>query len=91
MARTSNVVPLRLFNLLRACGTRLLDASGKPSEVFSRVADALFFYIDQNCDVPNLRNTGVIEPLKYVWMSLKMGCGQEAVCLHRHDISRTRR
>ncbi|PSS00878.1 hypothetical protein PHLCEN_2v4105 [Hermanssonia centrifuga] len=42
------------------------------------MADALFFYLDQNCSVPVLRGTGFIEPAKYVWMEMMTGATQEA-------------
>ena len=57
----------------------LLDTNGRPTEVFSRMADAFFFWVDANCDVPGLRGTGVIEPAKYVWMTARMGASPQAV------------
>ncbi|KIP05120.1 hypothetical protein PHLGIDRAFT_36580 [Phlebiopsis gigantea 11061_1 CR5-6] len=56
----------------------LIDTNNRPTEVFSRLADAFFFWIDQNCDIPGLRGTGVIEPAKYAWMSSKMGAAPDA-------------
>lgn len=47
--------------------------------MLSRLVDALFFAIDQQCEVPELRNTGVIEPLKFVWFSMKLGTTQDVV------------
>ena len=77
MSPYMGTIPPRL-NL--TCATHsLVDATGRPSEVFSRLADAFFFWLDQNCDIPGLRNTGFIEPAKYAWMSVKMGFTPEAV------------
>lgn len=59
---------------------RLLGADWTPTDVLCRMVDALFFYVDQHCDVPGLKGTGVIEPAKYVWLMLMMGATQEAVC-----------
>ncbi|GJE97897.1 hypothetical protein PsYK624_141190 [Phanerochaete sordida] len=59
----------------------LLDTNGRPSEVFSRMADAFFFWLDANCDIPGLRGTGVVEPAKYAWMSARMGARPESVAL----------
>lgn len=60
---------------------RLIDMNNRPSEVFSRLSDALFFWLDHSCDIPGLRGTGVIEPAKYAWMSSKMGAAPDAVSL----------
>lgn len=54
--------------------------------MFSRLVDALFFHMDQNCDVPGLRGTGIIEPSKYIWMSIKMGVAEQSV-RHFRDLS----
>ena len=62
----------------------LLDAQGRPSRVFTRMSDALFFYLDEHCDVPTLRGTGAIEPAKLVWMMLKLKYTETAACLADH-------
>ena len=59
--------------------SRLIDEYGKPSEMFSRMADALFFVMDQHCEVMELRNTGVIEPVKWIWLCMKLGLDQQTV------------
>lgn len=51
----------------------------RPSEVLTRLSDALFFYMDQNCDIPGLRGTGVIEIAKYLWLCAKLGNPAELV------------
>ncbi|KDQ57985.1 hypothetical protein JAAARDRAFT_193470 [Jaapia argillacea MUCL 33604] len=51
----------------------LIDANGRPSQILARLADALFFYMDQCCDVVQLRGTKKIEPAKISWLALKMG------------------
>lgn len=64
--------------------TRLIDKhTNRPTEIFSRLADALFFHLDRACDVPGLRGTGVIEPAKYGWLSRQLGgdARPDAVCL----------
>ncbi|KDQ57986.1 hypothetical protein JAAARDRAFT_253436 [Jaapia argillacea MUCL 33604] len=52
---------------------QLLDQANRPTQVLSRLADALFFYMDQCCDIVQLRGTQHIEPQKYVWMLKKLG------------------
>ena len=64
----------------------LIDMNNRPTEVFSRLADAFFFWIDHNCDIPGLRGTGVIEPAKYAWMSAKMGAEPDAVRFLRENL-----
>lgn len=59
----------------------LLDANGRQTEVFVRMADAFFFWLDANCTVPWLRGTGIVEPAKYAWMSGQMGASPEACAL----------
>ncbi|EKM53841.1 uncharacterized protein PHACADRAFT_211478 [Phanerochaete carnosa HHB-10118-sp] len=56
----------------------LIDTSGRPTAIFSRVADAFFFWLDQSCDIHGLRGTGMIEPAKYGWMMGKLGSTPEA-------------
>ncbi|SRR5258708_1472975 len=51
---------------------RLLDSNWYPSEMFCRLADAIFFYLDANADSPN-KNSGWIEPEKNMWWSSTMG------------------
>lgn len=46
----------------------LLDENWMPSELFSRLSDALFFYLDANPSV-SYPKTGYIEPDKYMWWS----------------------
>lgn len=65
----------------------LIDAGGRPSEVFSRLADSFFFWLDQSCDIPGLRNTGLIEPAKYAWMLVKMGDTPETAQLVQQYLS----
>ncbi|KAI0689915.1 hypothetical protein BC835DRAFT_219145 [Cytidiella melzeri] len=60
--------------------------SARPSEIFSRLADALFFWMDSNCDIAGLRSTGVIEPEKYAWMTLVTGTDLETAKLLVHYI-----
>ncbi|KAI0768955.1 hypothetical protein BC629DRAFT_808518 [Irpex lacteus] len=50
--------------------------TSRPSPIFTRLSDALFFWIDSQCTVPGLRGTGVIEPEKYAWMSMRAGAGE---------------
>lgn len=58
----------------RSASPRLIDrTTSRPTEVFSRLADAFFFWMDGACEVPGLRGTGVVEPAKYGWMSHKIG------------------
>ena len=57
----------------------MLDPYGRPTEIFCRMADALFFAIDQQCEVGELRGTGVIEPIKYIWFCMKLGADQQSV------------
>jgi hypothetical protein len=47
--------------------------TGRPTEVFCRMADALFFYIDRNVEIPHFRMTQHIEPAKYGWFTLRLG------------------
>jgi len=51
---------------------QLLDTQGNPSEILCRFADALFFHVDANANVP-YRNTGFIEPMKWAWLSTSVG------------------
>ncbi|KAJ3553596.1 hypothetical protein NM688_g3524 [Phlebia brevispora] len=51
----------------------LLGSTGQPSSLFRRICDSLFTFVDQHCDVEGLRNTGFIEPKKYVWMRVEVG------------------
>lgn len=46
----------------------LIDAQWTPTELFARLSDSIFFYIDAN---PNVAypNTGYVEPDKYMWWS----------------------
>ncbi|KAF7798223.1 hypothetical protein EIP86_009440 [Pleurotus ostreatoroseus] len=55
----------------------LLDANGEPTEIFARMSDALFFYVDEHCDVPGLQDTGLIEPGKQAWTMIKNGQNSE--------------
>lgn len=48
----------------------LIDDYGHPSQLFCRMSDALFFYIDQNSEPANLRRTGLIEPEKMKWYNV---------------------
>ena len=43
------------------------------------MADALFFLLDQRCEIAGLRGTGFIEPAKYAWLMLMTGATQDAV------------
>ncbi|KAI0685873.1 hypothetical protein BC835DRAFT_488690 [Cytidiella melzeri] len=47
--------------------------TSRPSGVYTRLVDSFFFWIDSNCDIPGLRNTGFIEPAKCAWIIVKMG------------------
>ncbi|KAF7798224.1 hypothetical protein EIP86_009441 [Pleurotus ostreatoroseus] len=63
----------------------LFDAKGEPTEIFARMSDALFFHVDQNCDVPGLQNTGLIEPGKQVWAMIKNGQkSEDALAVQGH-------
>ncbi|KAF8317589.1 hypothetical protein DL93DRAFT_2076663 [Clavulina sp. PMI_390] len=46
----------------------LIDQQWMPSELFSRLADSIFFYLDANAQCA-YNNTGYIEPDKYMWWS----------------------
>ncbi|KAI0088455.1 hypothetical protein BDY19DRAFT_947667 [Irpex rosettiformis] len=54
-------------------GNLLDPLTHRPTEIFSRLTDSLFFYTDTQCDIPGLRNTRVIEPAKYAWMTMRCG------------------
>lgn len=41
------------------------------------MSDASFFWLDQSCDIPGLRGTGVVEPAKYGWLMGKLGSTPE--------------
>ncbi|KIJ35667.1 hypothetical protein M422DRAFT_262068 [Sphaerobolus stellatus SS14] len=43
----------------------LINENGHPSEIFCRLSDSIFFYIQANC--PEHRDTNVIEPAKIAW------------------------
>ncbi|KIJ53556.1 hypothetical protein M422DRAFT_241794 [Sphaerobolus stellatus SS14] len=43
----------------------LINENGHPSEIFCRLSDSIFFYIQANC--PEHRGTNVIEPAKIAW------------------------
>ena len=53
--------------------------------MFKYMADALFFYMDQEYDNLMLRNTGFIEPQKYIWILLMQGMPEKDVCIC-HDL-----
>ncbi|GJE97896.1 hypothetical protein PsYK624_141180 [Phanerochaete sordida] len=55
----------------------LIDSSARPTEILSRMSDASFFWLDQSCDIPGLRGTGVVEPAKYGWLMSKLGTAPE--------------
>ena len=52
--------------------SRLINAQGTPSELLCRFSDALFFHVDANARVA-YRNTGLIEPMKWAWLSTSVG------------------
>jgi hypothetical protein len=56
-------------------------SSGRPSEVLSRMSDALFTFLDQNVEIPQLRGTGYIEPLKYGWLHRRLAIDPVSVRL----------
>ncbi|KAI0685907.1 hypothetical protein BC835DRAFT_1454468 [Cytidiella melzeri] len=58
--------------------------SARPSEIFSCLANTLFFWMDFNCDIAGLQSTGVIEPEKYVWMTLVTGTDLETITVLDH-------
>jgi hypothetical protein len=37
------------------------------------MSDALFAFLDQNVEIPSLRRTGFMEPLKYGWLHRRLG------------------
>jgi len=47
----------------------LLDQGWMPSELFCRLADSIFFYLDANAKA-SYPNSGWIEPDKYMWWSI---------------------
>ncbi|KZT38415.1 hypothetical protein SISSUDRAFT_1047112 [Sistotremastrum suecicum HHB10207 ss-3] len=49
----------------------LLDYQNRPTPVFCRLVDSLFFLMDQNAD--QHRGTQHIEPTKYLWLWLRLG------------------
>ncbi|KAI0345473.1 hypothetical protein BDW22DRAFT_1426169 [Trametopsis cervina] len=53
-------------------GTFIDPTSARPTALFIRLSDALFFVLDAQCDVPGMRSTGHIEPAKYAWMHMRM-------------------
>ena len=58
---------------------RLLDPQKRPSDMFKYLADALFFYMDQEYDNLMMRNSGYIEPQKYIWLLLLQGTPEQDV------------
>lgn len=59
---------------------RLIDRStNRPSDVLCRLVDALFFYLDSNCDVPGLKGTQHIEPAKFGWLHKTLGATPDDV------------
>ncbi|KAI0345472.1 hypothetical protein BDW22DRAFT_1426168 [Trametopsis cervina] len=66
-------------------GSLLDRSSGRPSPLFVRLADALFFALDSRCDVPGMRNTDMIEPAKGAWMNFMIyGSQREAQVLQEY-------
>ncbi|KAJ3542358.1 hypothetical protein NM688_g5977 [Phlebia brevispora] len=51
----------------------LLGPGGKPSAVFERMCNWLFYYIDQCCTVSEVRDTHCVEPVKYAWLRVQIG------------------
>jgi len=58
----------------------LIDASNHPSEIFCRMADALFFHMDQHCN--QFSATQHIEPAKIAWLRVALGQDRELVSVH---------
>ncbi|GJJ06979.1 hypothetical protein Clacol_001177 [Clathrus columnatus] len=49
----------------------LLDPAGLPSQIFCRMSDAWFFYLDKNC--PINPESGYIETEKLLWRTIAVG------------------
>jgi len=54
----------------------LLDEQWMPSELFSRLSDSIFFYLDGNPQI-SYPNSGYIEPDKNMWWSTYVGTVQQ--------------
>lgn len=39
-----------------------------PSEVFCHLVDSLFFYVNENCNIPSMKNTGKMEFSKILYV-----------------------
>ena len=60
---------------------RILDEYERPTEVFKRMADAMYYLMDNRCEPRYLRDSGMIEPEKYAWMLTKRGITPDAARL----------
>lgn len=58
----------------------LIDATNHPSEIFCRMADALFFHMDRCCN--QFRDTRHIEPAKIAWLGVILGQDAGLVSVH---------
>lgn len=65
--------------------SRFLNERGEPSQIFKRMVDALFFYLDDHAKVP-LRNTGRIEPEKFM-VHMAMKYDNEVVSVYARALS----
>jgi hypothetical protein len=52
------------------CCCRLIDSDGRQSDLYRRMSDTLFSYIDHNCEPAYLRGTQYLEPEKIKWYSV---------------------
>jgi len=59
---------------------RLLDDQWQPSEIFCRLSDSVFFYLDRYAQVQG-QNTGFIEPMKSTWWTIAVSGDRPAVHL----------
>ena len=58
---------------------RLLIDERHPTNVFRCMTDALYFVVDTQCEIVALRNSGVVEPEKYIWLLGETGSSVQEV------------